>query len=361
MSSSTSISTESPDEHKEETVPPRASPKRQRPATPTETFSSDGQAAPSKPAELADDNQKVRTYDKNKTLHTISPVGVFRMGAGGSLRMAKKRAKRPLVKDVQWDDGKQADTCSLDTTNHDQSVGDGNGESRIQAQPPVSASRRSSASSSKSTLNPRAAVFTSPKKAGATTNMSSDVISASEAHTEPVQSSVDFTTQDSGDSSCTVGREDEPDEMQVIPVSSDVDGGEPETAADAEPTHIAADEPLGTVDKPKKKKKTKRKKKGPNTTDSYDDVWPSLPKGPHDRAYTINDPPAAWSSRTLPMDRDPVATYFSPIEVTDAEQGDESNGNEKKCLTPSAPAKDGEGSQAVKRATPGGEEVKVSP
>jgi hypothetical protein len=112
-------------------------------------------------------------------------------------------------------------------------------------------------------------------------------------------------------------------------------GSQPDVTATVEAAGGAASGPAGAADKPKKKKKNKKKKKAQNPSEDYDEMWPSLPKGPHDRAWTINDPPAAWPFDTMSMTRDLVAHLLSPATVE--EEADEAEGSGVASQSPTTP------------------------
>lgn len=288
---------------------PRSSSKRSRPQSPTGSVTAGGQAGAQDLPDSASESQKEQKDDKDKTIEPLSSVGAFRVGAGGSLRVPKKRAKRPLVKDIQWESGKQAATASASAASADKYFVETAGEpdTPAPATPKKStseSSQRSSPSSAASTLNPHAVAFASSKK--------------------------------SSSSSSTMDHE----EVVEVPAVAlqEAAGSQPGSTATVEAAGGAASGPAGTADKPKKKKKNKKKKKSHNPSEDYDEMWPSLPRGPHERAWSINDPPAAWPYESMSMTRDLVAHLLSPATVE--EEADEA---EESGVTRQSPTSSNEG------------------
>lgn len=298
-----STSAESTAETKITSTLPLSPSKRSRPQSPIEPVTAGEDTSAQDLPDSASEIQKEQKDSKDDTLEPLSSVGAFRMGAGGSLRVPKKRAKRPLVKDIQWESGKQPATASASAASPDNSCVETAGEpdTSAPATPKKSTSgpsQRSTPSPAESTLNPRAAAFTSPKT--------------------------------SSDSSSTMDHE----RVVEVPAAApqEPSGSQSGVAATVEAVGGAASGSGGataeTADKPKKKKKNKKKKKaqGPqNQPEDYDDIWPSLPTGSRSRDWTINDAPAAWPYDSMSMTRNLVAHLLAPGAA--AEEANEGEGS----------------------------------
>lgn len=332
-------SMELPERYKENSTGPlKSQPKGQRPIAPSEVIA-DGKVIPRDLVECEHNDKVEQMYDKDKTLQDLPSLGMLRVGAGGSLRMPKKRAQRPLVKDIQWESGFQIDVSSphsvplRDSTNR-------TGESSTQVssgdkQAPIGSSRQSSTSSSKTSLNPLAAAFTSPTKTGADISRGSDKSTgvAYKSFPEPDRESLKSVNKGSSSSS-TMDHEDELKGAAMALIAlENIEGGHKDAIAEAGTVQTQEGEPSGTVSKSQKKKKSKKgKNKGQIVAATYDDMWPSLPKGPQDRASTNNTPPAAWPSQPTSMPRDSVNRAISPAKVF----SDEHKGSGQGWWTPEA-------------------------
>ena len=304
---------------------PRSPSKRPRPDTPADsTFTSDKEAAPT-----TADSTLHWARDRNGDLQTFRPEdlhqgGKFRTGAGGSLRMPKKRASRPPVMDIQWAAKEGSGSSVPKSAPPEGSYGRfgclGDDAEQDTASTPSGPTRPSSAGSQKSGLDPRASAFITPKENHKPASRDAGPGNASGATSRTVsgdygQSSQSYPIDEKSLEKVDLGEKPSDNPVEAVPEGTatlnvaEKNGHPSEDKGKAVQSEVT----LIAETKPKKKKKNKKKKKqAANPEQPVLDPWPQLPNGPHDRAYTVNDAPAAWPAGAVSLSRDKVADLISP-------------------------------------------------